>query len=215
MANNTARIKDKIRQEVKARRNKLSQQQVRDKSLAICRHILSRGVLKLTDILGAYIAQGNEVNLGYLLRKCLSLNQQCYAPVINSAVMGRGMQFHQFNCLPLNSKIKVRGNKGNNLWRPNIYGIQEPFLTPAIPTWQLGVVFMPLVAYDEQGGRLGMGGGYYDRAFAFCQDKNQAHLSKPLVIGVAYQVQRVIEVPLAAEDIKLDAVVTENGWQNI
>lgn len=164
-------------------------------------------MLKLTDKLGGYIAQGKEVNLANLLRESIRLNKHCYAPVIKNSGMDKSqMKFHQFNSLP-------QHNSSGNLWRSNIYGIKEPYLTPSIDAWKLDVVFMPLVAFDDKGGRLGMGGGYYDRAFEFCRDKNKTYLRKPLLIGVAYDCQRVNKVPLEAVDIKLDAVVTESGWQ--
>jgi 5,10-methenyltetrahydrofolate synthetase len=73
----------------------------------------------------------------------------------------------------------------------------------------LDLVFIPLVGFDNHGARLGMGGGYYDRAFAF------RHLRSawrgPQLIGIAYELQRVAIIEAAAHDVSLDAVVTEAG----
>ena len=73
----------------------------------------------------------------------------------------------------------------------------------------LDLVFLPLVGFDEYGMRLGMGGGYYDRAFAF------RHLRKawrgPQLIGIAYELQRVPLIEAAPHDVLLDAIVTEAG----
>ena len=66
---------------------------------------------------------------------------------------------------------------------------------------------MPLVAFSAAGTRLGMGGGYYDRSFAFRHGRG----APPRLVGVGYGFQR--EDALAAEpwDVPLDAVATEAG----
>lgn len=94
--------------------------------------------------------------------------------------------------------------------RPNRFGIPEP--APGarrIRTQQLDVVLMPLVGFDTRGARLGMGGGYYDRAFAF---RRQRHApTRPRLIGIAFACQQVDQLPAAAHDVYLDAVITEHG----
>lgn len=82
------------------------------------------------------------------------------------------------------------------------YGLLEPVNpVPLRPS----LVLTPLVALDAQGNRLGMGGGYYDRYFT----------EHPKVerIGVAHECQRASELPTDPWDVRLDAVVTEQGWQ--
>ncbi len=73
----------------------------------------------------------------------------------------------------------------------------------------LDLVFLPLVGFDARGMRLGMGGGYYDRAFAFRRVRRV--WKKPLLIGFAYDLQRVPHLESAPHDVLLDAVVTEKG----
>ena len=63
-----------------------------------------------------------------------------------------------------------------------------------------------LVAWDERGGRLGMGAGYYDRAL-----EHVAVLDQPLRIGIAYGVQQADELPMTPTDVRLHAVLTESG----
>lgn len=94
-------------------------------------------------------------------------------------------------------------------WEENRYGIPEPLcrhrdlLTPR----QLDVVVVPLVAFDDSLNRLGMGGGYYDRTFAF--RKRAGALRRPLLIGVAYSFQRVDALQAQSWDVPLDVVITE------
>ena len=123
-----------------------------------------------------------------------------YAPVI-APTQGQ-MAFY-----PLTSTTTLNANRFN-LKEPEIEnGVQ------AVDSSLLDVALVPLLAFDDHGSRLGMGGGYYDRYFA-----NDAGLhagnnhKRPLIIGIAYDVQRAIG-PLVTEpwDIRLNAVVTESG----
>ena len=88
----------------------------------------------------------------------------------------------------------------------NKYGIEEPVLAcqQVVPTQQLDIILMPLVGFDKLGNRLGMGGGYYDRTLAFTRRVEQ----KPMLIGIAHDVQEVDALPIAPWDIPLDAIVT-------
>jgi 5-formyltetrahydrofolate cyclo-ligase len=91
----------------------------------------------------------------------------------------------------------------------NHLGIVEPKGTMPIAARWLDLVLLPLVGFDAQGMRLGMGGGYYDRTFAY-RNRHVAWRG-PRLVGVAYSFQQV--PPMAREwfDVPLDAVVTEAG----
>lgn len=94
--------------------------------------------------------------------------------------------------------------------RTNRYGIAEPLRgAPEIRAGTLDVVLVPLVGFDASGVRLGMGGGYYDRAFAFRRHRHA--LPRPRLIGIAFACQQVDTLPAAAHDVRLDAVITEHG----
>lgn len=68
------------------------------------------------------------------------------------------------------------------------------------------LVFVPLVAFDAEGGRLGQGGGYYDRTLVALAAK------RPVVIGLAFAGQQVDRVPCDPHDQKLDGILTERGY---
>ncbi|MDO3388572.1 5-formyltetrahydrofolate cyclo-ligase [Gilvimarinus sp. SDUM040013] len=97
------------------------------------------------------------------------------------------------------------------LFSRNRFGIPEPIQHRAAPlsAHHLDVVLMPLVGFDRHGGRLGMGGGFYDTTFAF--KRRQNGFTKPRLIGIAHSCQEVEQLPLEPWDIGLDAVVTEEG----
>jgi 5-formyltetrahydrofolate cyclo-ligase len=86
----------------------------------------------------------------------------------------------------------------------NAFGILEPL--KEAPSAAPAVVFVPLLAFDGAGYRLGYGAGYYDRTLEALVAQGSA-----LALGVAYAGQEVRELPRQPHDRRLDAVVTENG----
>lgn len=93
-------------------------------------------------------------------------------------------------------------------WQPGAelkaarFGVQEP--DPSLPDVRPSLVLVPLVAFDEKGGRLGYGGGYYDRTLAAL-----SALGPVTTVGLAYEAQKVKAVPKARFDVALDWIVTE------
>jgi 5-formyltetrahydrofolate cyclo-ligase len=69
------------------------------------------------------------------------------------------------------------------------------------PVAELDIIFLPLVGWDRSGGRLGMGGGFYDRTLA--------KLSGPVLVGLSHAEQEVAEVPREEWDVPLQFVVTD------
>ncbi len=92
----------------------------------------------------------------------------------------------------------------NTVFYNNIFGIPEPDVTPeqALSPSELDIIFMPLVAFDQHGTRLGMGGGYYDRTLTH-------HLPPALLIGVGYDFQRQNFIERKPWDVPMAAVITE------
>lgn len=88
---------------------------------------------------------------------------------------------------------------------PGPFGTSEP--GPLQPSLDPGLVLVPLLAFDGRGGRLGYGGGFYDRTLAWLRglDPNVR------AIGCAYAAQAVDEVPMEPFDQRLDGVATEDG----
>ena len=93
--------------------------------------------------------------------------------------------------------------------RRNHLGILEPVRLRRMSPRRLDLVFVPLVGFDARGMRLGMGAGYYDRAFAFLRLRH--HWTHPRLIGVAYSFQQVPHIEGAAHDVHLNVVVTDKG----
>lgn len=90
--------------------------------------------------------------------------------------------------------------------RANRFGIPEPYGSKSISLQQLDVVCVPLVGFDRGGGRLGMGGGFYDHTFV------RRGVNQPKLIGLAHSIQEHAALPRDAWDIALSGVVTEREW---
>ena len=89
----------------------------------------------------------------------------------------------------------------------NFYGIPEPVGSAEILLADIDLMLLPLVAWDDSGGRLGMGAGFYDRAL---QPFNLSYA--PIRMGVAYQLQKLPLVPAEPWDIRLHMILSESGW---
>ena len=91
----------------------------------------------------------------------------------------------------------------------NRYGIPEPTYSrrDSLPAALLDLICVPLLGFDRRGSRLGAGGGFYDRTFAF---KHLDPHGKPHMVGVAYARQELDELDAAAWDVPLSWVVTES-----
>ena len=91
----------------------------------------------------------------------------------------------------------------------NRLGIPEPDALQTIAARALSVVLLPVLGFDPHGTRLGTGGGYYDRMFAFRRHRRSWH--RPLLVGIAFQCQQLPLIERSSHDVPLDAVVTESG----
>ena len=147
--------------------------------------------LRRARCIAAYLAHRGELSCEPIIEWALGRGKTVLLPVVT----GRHMRFAPYR--PGDTLV-------SNRW-----GILEPDRRPGrwVSARRPGVVLLPLVAFDGAGNRLGQGGGYYDRAFAF---RNAArHWRRPLLVGLAYSFQRIDKLDAKPTDVPLDAVVTE------
>ena len=144
--------------------------------------------------LAVYFSSPDEVDLAAWMESAWSAGKHLYAPVVMQ-ITGQ-MDFY-----PINATTKIERGRFN-LRKP----LLEDGAVPALPE-NLDAVLLPLVSFDTLGGRLGMGGGFYDRYFA-------ESATRPWMIGVAYNIQHSEQrLPAQPWDIPLDALVTESGYR--
>ncbi|TDO98171.1 5-formyltetrahydrofolate cyclo-ligase [Marinomonas balearica] len=91
----------------------------------------------------------------------------------------------------------------NSQWQKNRYGIKEPIDDSPLEPHELDLVLLPLVGFDEHGGRLGMGGGFYDKSF-----EHKENQKRPLLVGLAHECQKVEMLPIESWDVPLDGIMT-------
>ena len=182
-----------LRQTLRQARRELHGTARHESEVAILRAINQHPRLKRMRHLALYWPSDGEVDLRPLLNR-QSAAQQRYLPIL---VRGSRLRFAPW--------------RATSSMHPNRFGIPEPrvHLREHLRPIQLDAVLMPLVGFDEHGNRLGMGGGFYDRSFAFRHARRRWR--KPLLIGVAFELQRCPPLPAAAWDIPLDGIVTEHG----
>jgi 5-formyltetrahydrofolate cyclo-ligase len=89
----------------------------------------------------------------------------------------------------------------------NFFGILEPDPSRLIDPRQLDLVLTPLVAFDDDGVRIGVGRGYYDRCFRFLRARRTWR--RPKLLGVAYELQHLAVIPPEPWDVPLWGAVTE------
>ena len=117
-------------------------------------------------------------------------------------------------CLPVLSGDRLRFAP----WKPgdtlgtNRYGIPEPEVDAdaLIEPAAMALVLVPLVAFDARGHRLGMGGGWYDRSFAFRNEASHVSRRPPWLVGAGFGMQQVEALEAEPWDVALDAICSEN-----
>lgn len=94
------------------------------------------------------------------------------------------------------------------------HGVREPVGGREVRAWEVDLVIVPGVAFDGRGGRLGRGGGFYDRFLEMLAERARAHgdaAGHGGAVGVCFECQRVERVPREGHDASVSLVVTETG----
>lgn len=185
-----------IRRQVRQARQSLSplQQQQNAAALVEQSHLITE--LNAAQHIALYLSNDGELDTAPLLAHLQKQGKTLYLPVLHPFCAGY-LLFQRYDA--------------NTLMTVNKFGIAEPKpdVSAIILPAQLDIIFMPLVAFDSQGHRLGMGGGFYDRTLASLPQDGQ----KPLLIGLAHPCQQVDAVPAEAWDVPLPVVLTpEKIW---
>ena len=185
--------KAQLRLAMKAKRREVSAPFRRFASAAICRALSKQPFLLCSSRIALYAAVRNEVNLAPLAQEIKSRGKESYYPALSPFAADKRMFF-------------LSGH--TDIWRLNRFGIPEPRapLVHRVPLRTLQLILLPLLAFDELGGRLGMGGGYYDATLS------GPRRGRALLVGVGYEFQRVRRVPCNRMDLRLDYAVTEKRW---
>jgi 5-formyltetrahydrofolate cyclo-ligase len=174
-----------LRARLRAARRAIGSRERLSAAQAVAANLARLGLPRPRTRIAAYQAMDGEIDPSIVLHRALALGCDVYLPVITS-VRGRRMRF-----APLS-------------------GTGEPGVAAVTGSarW-LDLVLVPLVGFDCDGNRLGMGAGFYDRHFAWLRQRK--YWRRPLLVGIAFEIQRLDRMPAQPHDVPLWRVVTERG----
>ena len=151
--------------------------------------LLTSVTLKRCNTIAVYLNLPSEVNLSEFIRNAQKRGQSVCVPVVDATK--KAMEFRD---LPVNfERQKNRTEENLALLTQKKRELIE-----------LDCALVPLLVFDSQGNRIGMGGGYYDKFF-----KNPK--TRPLLVGVAYELQKAEKIIPQEWDVRMDMIATEQG----
>ncbi len=188
--------RQELRREMRRARRRLPQRTQKHAARCLLQALTRTPLWRNIRHLAAFASADGEPDLWPLMHAAHHAGRHVYLPVVTGA--GAPLSFRQWW-------------PGQRL-TANRFGIPEP---PAgatrRPARHLDVVLTPLVAFDATGNRLGMGGGFYDRTFAFLHRRRRWH--HPRLIGIAHAFQQVPSLAAEPWDVPLWGVLTPEALQ--
>ncbi|MDE1477192.1 5-formyltetrahydrofolate cyclo-ligase [Xenorhabdus bovienii] len=188
-------LRKSIRKQIRQLRQNLSPEQQSRFAQQVAQNVVSHPKIQQANKVALYLSFDGELDTRPLIQQLWQQNKQVYLPVLHP--------FNQHHLLFLHYHAETSLNC-------NRFNIEEPPLDvrQVLPVSELDVMFIPLVAFDNTGQRLGMGGGFYDRTLAKWQQQNF------YPIGLAHDFQLVNVLPSANWDIPLPEIITpEKIWR--
>ncbi len=180
------------RTRIKEKRKQLSHESIKLMGNDILKNIQASISFEDHQKISTYFSVNNEVDTSELNNYLWCINKNLFLPKIKHDLLVFG-GYSQDQELSLNN-----------------YGIPEPdhIDKKFIGAEQCDLMFIPLVAFDSKCNRIGMGGGYYDKTLAF--KKENKLKNKPLLVGLAYEFQKIDTIEKNTWDVPMDAIITEN-----
>lgn len=182
-----------LRQSLRAARRALTPRQQSLAANRLYHRISTQRYYLRARRLAFYLAGDGEIDPGLLLADALARGKHCYLPCLHPWRPNRLMF--------------LRYRQGDPLF-PHRWGMLEPSprRAKAISPRVLDLVFIPLVGFDPEGNRLGMGKGFYDRSFAF---RHRSGRRSPALVGLAHECQRVERLENASWDVRMDKIESD------
>jgi 5-formyltetrahydrofolate cyclo-ligase len=163
-----------------------------ENSARICRKFLSSPLFFRSNNIACYLPMVDEVDTRLIFDRAWRAKKQIFVPKIEN---NETMRF-----------VKIQRN---TRMEQNFFGLWEPDSGLTLPPKNFDVVVTPVVAFDENCNRIGMGGGYFDRCFAFLNHNRRYRHTK--LAGLAFDCQKVEKITPNPWDIRLYRVFTETN----
>lgn len=194
-----------LRQYLREKRLLLSQHEQETAALAVKKLFCDQPEFTHSQYIAGYWPILGEMSPLLIIEEALRQKKKCFLPVMPPQNLKKAYS-EENNLNNLLSFVEYRAEDALIL---NPYGIMEPpyHKDKVIPVKDLDIVLTPLLGFDLEGTRLGMGKGFYDKTFAFLNENK--NIQKPRLIGLAYDWQAVPQLPREQYDVSLFGVVTD------
>ena len=188
--------KTELRRNLRTRRNALPLEDQRLAAKHLASNLIGTRLFLSSRRIACYLPNDGEIGTAAVIEHIRRLRKTCYLPVLSRLSHDR-LWFAEAK-----PKTKLVANR---------FGIPEPVVKSRelVRALELDLILMPLVGFDDQGNRLGMGGGFYDRSLEFLRYRN--HWRKPHLLGIAYDFQRINGLAPDAWDVPLQGVITDQA----
>ncbi|SEN82063.1 MULTISPECIES: 5-formyltetrahydrofolate cyclo-ligase [unclassified Pseudomonas] len=186
-----------LRRLLRQARRALTAAQQREAARGLYKQLAQHPLFRRARHIALYLPNDGEIDPRLLLRAAQRRGKATYLPVLSP--------------WPQTKMVFQRIRPGEKL-RPNRFRILEPRMNIARQrkVWTLDLVLLPLVGFDDAGGRLGMGGGFYDRSLGYLARRKQWR--KPTLLGLAHECQKVERLAQASWDVPLLGTVSDRYW---
>lgn len=193
-AANAAQVRrqQSLRRKSRAARIAMPSAERQNASVIIVKTVVHSSWFRRAKLLACYLSTDEEVDTWLLIERAWRMKKRIFAPVVN-----KNNVMHFCEITP-----------ESNLFL-NQYGLYEPREGELIAPRNLDLVITPVVSFDHEGNRIGMGGGYFDRTFSFLRHRN--HLLHPKLVGLAFACQRVDKITANPWDIQVFRVIDETS----
>ncbi|MGF1547266.1 MAG: 5-formyltetrahydrofolate cyclo-ligase [Thiotrichales bacterium] len=185
-----------LRKHLRQRRDAIAPAQRRSAARSASRNLAHWREIHHAQDIACYLSVNAEFPTTDLIRWLWGQGKRLYLPVLQSGRHKRILNFQRYTPF-----TRLRRNR-LKIWEP----VGNP--RDRISATALDLVITPLVGFDPYGNRIGMGGGYYDRTFAFLLRPGR---QRPRLLGMAFEAQRVTRIVAEHWDVPLHGVVTERG----
>ncbi|ARB31696.1 5-formyltetrahydrofolate cyclo-ligase [Pseudomonas tolaasii] len=186
-----------LRRMLRKARRELSPSEQRKAAHGLYRQLAQHPLFRRAKHISLYLPTDGEIDPRLLLRAAQRRGKATYLPVLSA--------------WPRTRMVFQRVRPGDKLL-PNRFRILEPQVNAnrQRQLWALDLVLLPLVGFDDAGGRLGMGGGFYDRSLAYLARRKSWR--KPTLLGLAHECQKVERLDQASWDVPLAGTVSDKRW---
>jgi 5-formyltetrahydrofolate cyclo-ligase len=183
-------LQSTIRRDARHRRDTMPEADRIGASRTIADRVTHMPIFVRSRLVACYLSTGNEVDTSAIILRAWRMKKRIFVPDTGGG-----------------GKLTFREIRPDSEFASGPFGIPEPIGGSVLAATLFDLVIVPVVAFDSDHHRIGMGGGYYDRTFSFLRHRKL--FLKPKLVGVAFDCQKVDKIAPNPWDIRLFRVITQ------